>query len=157
VRGELGDIASAAPVERGPKDLRDLPEFFGQQSGTPADYGAFDIQIIAEINHAARSPLPELLAEARQMRDDGADIIDVGCDPAPAWPGVGDAVSALRVEGLRISVDSFNAEEVESALTAGAELVLSVNGTNVVNAKGWAERFDAEVVAIPDTPADLDS
>src|SRR5262249_30979114 len=37
VRGELGDIASAAPVERGPKDLRDLPEFFGQQSGTPAD------------------------------------------------------------------------------------------------------------------------
>src|SRR5438445_4065867 len=59
VRGELGDIASAATVERGPKDLRDLPEFFGQQSGPPPDYGAFDTQIIAEIHHAACVPLPE--------------------------------------------------------------------------------------------------
>jgi dihydropteroate synthase-like protein len=157
VRGELGDIGASAPVERGPKDLRDLPEYFGQQSGPPPDYGAHDIQIIAEINHAPRVPLPDLLAEARALRADGADVIDVGCDPGPTWPGVGDVVRALRAEGLRVSVDSFNPTEVDAALAAGAELVLSVNGTNVAQAKGWAERYAAEVVAIPDTPADLDS
>jgi len=54
-------------------------------------------------------------------------------------------------------VDSFNQVEVEAALAAGTELVLSVNGGNVDHAKGWTERFGAEVVAIPDTPADLDS
>ena len=61
--GELNDIAipEGSSIERGPKDLRDLPEYFGQLSGPPADYGAHDIQIIAEINHAARVPLPELL------------------------------------------------------------------------------------------------
>jgi dihydropteroate synthase-like protein len=155
VRGELSDIE--APAERGPKDLRDLPEYFGQRPGPPAEYGAFDIQIIAEINHAARVPLQELIAAAKQMRNDGADIIDVGSDPGPAWPGVGNAVRALRGEGLRVSVDSFNPTEVEAALAAGAELVLSVNGTNVEHARGWAERFGVEVVAIPDTPSDLDS
>jgi dihydropteroate synthase-like protein len=36
-------------------------------------------------------------------------------------------------------------------------LVLSVNGTNRERARGWHDRFGAEVVALPDTPADLDS
>src|SRR5262245_32372138 len=47
-RGELDLIAKPAgvTVERGPKDLRDLPEHFGQRSGPPNGYGAFDIQII---------------------------------------------------------------------------------------------------------------
>jgi dihydropteroate synthase-like protein len=155
--GELSEIASPAVVERGPRDLRDLPEYFGQQSPTLADYGPFDIQIIAEINYASRLTLAGLLAAAHGLRADGADVIDVGCDPGRAWPGVGDAVATLRREGLRVSIDSFDANEVEGALAAGAELVLSVNGNNVERAKGWAERFGAEVVAIPDMPTDLDS
>lgn len=158
-RGELSEIAhlTKATIERGPKDLRDLPEHFGQHSGTPADYGAFDIQIIAEINHAPRIALEALLKEARQLRADGVDVIDVGCDPGSTWSGVGDAVRTLRGEGLRVSIDSFNPAEVEAALAAGAELVLSVNSSNSDRAKNWHERFGAEVVAIPDTPSDLAS
>ena len=76
-------------------------------------------------------PLDEILAEARRYRDSGADVIDLGCDPGATWAGVGDAVRLLRDEGLRVSIDSFNPAEVEAALAAGAELVLSVNGTNV--------------------------
>ena len=34
------------------------------------------------------------------LRADGADLIDVGCDPGDAWAGVGDAVEALRDAGL---------------------------------------------------------
>ena len=40
------------PVDRGPRDLRQLPEFFGHSDETKKDYGAYDIQILAEINHA---------------------------------------------------------------------------------------------------------
>src|SRR5207248_249268 len=116
---------------RGPKDFRDLPEHFGQRSGPPPGYGAFDIQILAEINHAPKLTRDEFLREARRLRGDGADVIDVGCDPGGTWAGVGDAVKALRDDGMRVSVDSFNAVEVEAALAAGAELVLSVNGSNV--------------------------
>jgi hypothetical protein len=44
-----GDLAavqavSPVPVVLGPTDLRDLPEYFGQKSGPPADYGQHDIE-----------------------------------------------------------------------------------------------------------------
>ncbi|MBY0458630.1 MAG: dihydropteroate synthase [Gemmataceae bacterium] len=158
-RGELGplEVATGAPVERGPLDLRDLPEFFGRKPA-PANYGAFDIAILAEINHAPRKSLAEILREARGYRDGGADVIDVGCDPGPTWGGVGEAVRALKAEGFRASVDSFNPDEVLAALDAGAELVLSVNGSNIGHARRWhALHPAAEVVAIPDTPTNLDS
>jgi dihydropteroate synthase-like protein len=150
--GELGVIAKphAAVVERGPKDLRDLPEHFGQTSGRPAGYGAFDIEIIAEINHISKFSVEELQREARKLRADGADIIDLGCDPGEPWPGVADMVRALTAEGLRVSIDSFNRAEVEAALDAGAELVLSVNNSNAASAKAWHEKYGAGVVAIPD-------
>jgi dihydropteroate synthase-like protein len=159
-RGNVEEVTKAAgvPAVLGPKDLRDLPEFFGTQSGLPEGYGAFDIEILAEINHAPKKSPDAILAEARRYRDSGADVIDLGCDPGEPWDGVGDAVRMLKADGFRVSIDSFNADEVEAALAAGAELVLSVNTTNVEHARRWREQFPAaEVVAIPDTPCDLDS
>jgi dihydropteroate synthase-like protein len=150
-------VPETATVEKGPKDLRDLPEFFGTRRGRPEDYGRYDIEILAEINHAPNLPTADLLVAARRYRDAGADVIDLGCNPGDTWSAIGDAVRPLRADGLRVSVDSFNPQEVEAALTAGAELVLSVNGTNRHRARGWHERFGAEVVALPDTPTDLDS
>jgi len=156
-RGELAAIPSEVAAERGPKDLRDLPQFFGKQRGRPENYGEHDIDILAEINHAPNLPLDRLLAEARRFRENGADVIDLGCNPSETWSNIGDAVRALRDEGLRVSVDSFNAVEVGNALATGAELVLSVNSGNRHLARGWHEKFGTEVVAIPDTPSDLDS
>jgi dihydropteroate synthase-like protein len=157
-RGEI--VAIPAPptvsVEKGPKDLRDLPEFFGT-SRRPEDYGKYDIEILAEINHAPSLSLDQIRVAAKYYRESGADVIDLGCDPGTSWAGIGEAVRALRDTGCRVSVDSFDATEVEYALAAGAELALSVNGTNRHLARGWYERFGAEVVAIPDTPTDLDS
>src|SRR5438094_10033359 len=40
-------------VEKGPKDLRQIPEYFGRAAAA-RDYGADGIQIIAEVNHAPR-------------------------------------------------------------------------------------------------------
>jgi dihydropteroate synthase-like protein len=158
-RGEVEEVARAAgaPVVRGPLDLRDLPEFFGK-TRKPPDYGKYDIAILAEINHAPRKSLDAILKEAAHYRDSGADLIDLGCDPGATWDGVGGAVRALKADGHRVSIDSFNPAEVDAALDAGAELVLSVNGSNVAHARRWhAAHPGVEVVAIPDTPSDLDS
>jgi len=150
--GELEVVRQAAgvPVERGPRDLRRLPEYFGQQA-RDASYGAYDIEIIAEINHAPRLPLTEILELAARMRADGADLIDVGCDPGEAWAGVSDCVRALVAEGHRVSIDSMNVVEIAAAASAGAELVLSVNSMNREAAPDWG----LEVVAVPDEPSQL--
>ena len=142
---------TAVPVERGPADLRRLDEFFGQQSRDLAGYGAHDIEIIAEINHAPRLSPGTLLAEARRLVAAGADRIDVGCDPGSTWSGVGDAVRMLVAEGMKVSIDSFSPAEVAAAVRAGASLVLSVNSSNVAAAGDWG----CEVVVVPDVPATL--
>jgi dihydropteroate synthase-like protein len=151
--GDLAPIQSLtnATVERGPRDLRELDEFFGQAGRHLEDYGRYDIQILAEINHAPRLLLDEILATARDLREAGADVIDVGCDPGDAWTGVGQCVRALKDQGHRVSIDSLNPQEIEPAVRAGAELVLSVNASNREAAKEWG----CEVVVIPDDFATL--
>jgi dihydropteroate synthase-like protein len=152
--GDLDVIAGAAgvPVERGPKDLRDLPDYFGNPTPLRSDQGRWNIEILAEINNAPRLGLDAILAQAGSYRASGADVIDLGCDPGETWGGIDTAVRALRDQGLRVSVDSLNPREAEKAVAAGAELVLSVNNSNCDAARNWG----CEVVAVPDVPATLE-
>jgi dihydropteroate synthase len=154
-QGDLAPIiekAAGVPVERGPADLRELPAFFGHGDSAPSDYGRHDIEILAEINHVSRLELGDVIGQAERFRAEGADVIDLGCDPGEPWPGIGDAVSALCDRGMRVSIDSFDTTEVASACAAGAELVLSVNANNRELAPEWG----AEVVAVPDQPRTLE-
>jgi dihydropteroate synthase len=136
------------PIHFGPKDLRQLPKQFGKSIVGFDDYGKYTTEIIAEINHAPRFTLEEIIQHARLLADAGADVIDVGCEPGDAWNGVADCVAALKNEGHRVSIDSLNPVEISAAAQAGAELVLSVNSSNVESAGDWG----IEVVAIPDVP-----
>jgi dihydropteroate synthase-like protein len=140
---------------KGPKDLRDIPEYFGR-AARQRDYGGYDIEILAEINNAPRLTRDGVREEAGYYREAGADIIDLGCTPGLAYPDLGPVVRELRGAGLRVSVDSFEPEEIATAVEAGAELVLSVNGSNlgVVDALAGGP---ARVVAIPDFGAGLES
>ncbi len=140
-------------VSCGPRDLRDLPQYFGKKNFFAEEYGKYSIEIVAEINHAPRMSLSSIVNQAQQLAAEGADVIDIGCDPASRWSQVADAVRAVRDLGLRVSIDTFDAYEAEQACRAGAELVLSVNSSNREAAKDWG----AEVVVIPDTPDDLPS
>ncbi|MGF1581770.1 MAG: DUF6513 domain-containing protein [Gemmataceae bacterium] len=153
-RGDLAPLEALTNAEiiRGPKDLRDLPELFNAKRQRPDDYGEYDIRILAEINHAPRLTLDNIRNKANKSRDDGADFIDLGCDPGETWLGVSEAVKALKDDGHSVSIDSFNPREVELAANAGAELVLSVNSSNRRHAKDWG----IEVVAIPDVPTNLE-
>lgn len=151
--GDLLPIKATAgvPVDRGPRDLLALADYFGQATDREG-YGEYDIEIIAEINHASRLTRAEILTQARDLARDGADMIDVGCDPGEPWAGIADCVTALRDQGHRVSIDSWNVDEVSAAVRAGAELVLSVNGQNCVAARDWG----CEVVLIPDAIGTLD-
>jgi dihydropteroate synthase-like protein len=152
-QGDLSVVEEKAhvPVERGPKDLRDLGEHFGAPAAERAGYGGYTIEIIAEINHVPARTRAEVLELARRYRAEGADVIDIGCDPVAPWPGVAELVRALGDDGCRVSIDSFDPREIALAVRAGAELVLSVNGTNRAAAADWG----CEVVAVPDDIAVL--
>lgn len=145
---DLEELQSAiqAMVESGPRDLRRLGEHFGLTHKRPLEYGEYDIEIIAEINHAPNLSIAEIVTRAKSLSADGADLVDVGCNPGGTWHQVGDAVKAIVDEGIRVSVDSLNPIEISLAAQAGAELVLSVNSTNVQFANEWG----LEVVVIPD-------
>src|SRR4029079_19526417 len=68
---------------------------------------------------------------AQYFRESGADVIDIGCTPGLPFPALGDIVRELVSAGMRVSVDSFDVGEIRTAVAAGAELVLSVNGSNL--------------------------
>ena len=139
--------------ERGPKDLFDLPEVFGRGRRPPVPLDDYDIDILAEINHAPRLDDAAIIRLAQHFRDSGADLIDLGCIPGERWGRVGEVTRLLVDQGFRVSIDSFERLEVEDAVAAGAELVLSCNSTNI----DWAEQLDVEFVVIPDAPFGLDS
>lgn len=143
--------AVGIPVTAGPQDVRDLPDLFGQQAAI--NYGHFNIEIIAEINHAPRLEMETMIKQACDFRQQGADVIDLGCEPGFTWTGLCDAVKRLRDLEMKVSIDTFNIEEAVHGAKAGASLVLSVNSTNREASRDWG----CEVVAIPDSPHDLTS
>lgn len=155
--GATSSIADrfAVRVEKGPKDLREIPEYFGQAAARE-DYGAWDIEIIAEINNAPRLSRDAIMREALRFRDAGADFIDIGCTPGLAFPELGSVIRDIVAAGMRVSIDTFNASEIRTAVDAGATLVLSINASNLEVARELAGR-GVRVVALPDFGAELDS
>jgi len=83
-------------------------------------------------------------------------VIDIGCTPGLPFPSLGAVVRDLRGAGIRVSVDSFDQDEIRTAVEAGAELVLSVNGSNLAVARELAGS-GARVVVIPDSGEGLES
>lgn len=150
-QGDLSALADrfGVPFLQGPKDILDLAEFFGSGGKARPALNEYDIEIIAEINHAPRMNDREIIAMAERYRSAGADMIDVGCIPGESWNRVGKVVTLLRQAGFRVSIDSFQRNEVETAVAAGAELVLSCNSQNV----DWLTDLGVETIVIPDDPA----
>jgi len=161
--GDTGVIAEklGVDVEKGPKDLRDIPRHFGR-AAEAREYGAWDIEIVAEINNAPRLTREAIRREAARYRASGADIIDIGCTPGLPFPALAAVVTELVEAGMRVSVDSLDPSEITTAVEAGAELVLSVNGSNIDVAQALAVSGaladrGARFVVIPDMGGGVDS
>ena len=171
LRRTLGDaLPPDVVLTIGPNDIRDLPATLGR-TVDPPDLSDTGIEIIAEINHAPRRSVADVVAEATRMMADGADRIDIGADPAEPCPVIGDYVGAVLDLGVPVSIDSFDAAEVDAAVGAGADLILSVSGSNVDAAidrgaaavvipdavERWETMFDtADRLAAADVPHRLD-
>ncbi|MEM6978235.1 MAG: DUF6513 domain-containing protein [Planctomycetota bacterium] len=148
----LRERGSQALICCGPKDCRDLRSWAtGKQ--TKVELNDHNIEIIAEINHAPRQSIDDVIRIADRLVSDGADRIDVGADPTNSNASIERYVAALVARDFTVSIDTFDANEARRAIDAGATLWLSVNRSNRDAAIG----IPCEVVAIPDTPSDLNS
>jgi dihydropteroate synthase-like protein len=152
VEPEALEQSLGAKVEKGPKDLRDLPYYFGVEKKREG-YGAHDLTILAEINDAPTLPMEAIVQKARYYAGCGADVIDVGCTPDRPASNVGEIVSTLKAEGFRVSLDTFDAREILDGDKAGVEYLLSLNSQNL----HLAPDLSSIPVIIPDFGKGLDS
>jgi dihydropteroate synthase-like protein len=126
-RGDLRILQEkyGIPVERGPEDLKDLPQFFGRGGKAP-DISMFDVKIFAEIVEAPELTIEEIIDRAEQYKTQGANVIDLGCLPNTPFPHLIDAIQALQSLGFKVSVDSLNNDDLLMAGKAGADYLLSL-------------------------------
>jgi len=127
-RGDLERLSDffGTRFERGPDELADLPEFLGKVKKS-IDLTRHDVLIFAEIVDATLMTPEQVVARARKLREEGADVIDLGCLPDSPFPHLEQTIEALHGDGARVSVDSFNAEELSRATRAGADFLLSLS------------------------------
>jgi dihydropteroate synthase-like protein len=137
-------------AEKGPADLRDLPEHFGQ-AALREEYGAHDIRIFAEINNVPYLSREDVVRAAEYYRQSGADVVDLGCSLERKFDDVADVVGLLKARGFTLSIDTLDPAEIAAADRAGIDYVLSLNGQNL----DVAVDLRATPVLIPDSPQDL--
>ena len=137
------------PVQRGPDELKDLPQFFDRQA-RPVDLSQHAVAIFAEIVDAPLLSVAAIVERAHRLVRDGADVIDLGCLPETSFGHLEEAVRALKGEGFRVSVDSIDAQELLRGGRAGADYLLSLT----IDSLWIADEVAATPVLIPRTPAD---
>lgn len=153
-RGDLQGLSEhyGVPFQRGPDELRDLPEWLGQ-AGRPADLSQHDVLIFAEVVDAPNLTPDGILRQAAQFRQDGADVIDLGGLPDQPFAHLAESVQLLKSEGFKVSVDSHREEELLAGGKAGADYLLSLTEQTL-----WiADEVAATPILIPGTGGDLDS
>ncbi|SAK69598.1 Pterin binding enzyme [Caballeronia fortuita] len=153
-RGDLDALSThyGVKVERGPEEVKDLPQFFGREA-RHVDLSSYETEIFAEIVDAPRLDLDGIAARAREYERQGADVIDIGCLPETPFPHLEDAVAMLKGQGYRVSVDSMRDEELLRGARAGADYVMSLN----VDTLWIADEILATPILVPREPADVAS
>jgi dihydropteroate synthase-like protein len=140
------------PFQRGPDELTDLPAYLGR-GGVPPDLSRHDVRVFAEIVDAPLLPLDRLLARAEALREQGADVIDLGCRPNTPFDHLETAIAHLHDSGALVSVDSGNLDELRRGALAGADFLLSLTEDSLDVAAGT----EAVPVLVPKPHGDLDS
>lgn len=153
-RGDIDALASRLekPVERGPEELKDLPQHFGHEV-KKSDLSEYSTQIFAEIVDAPNMSVEEIVLRAEQYKKDGANVIDLGCLPNTPFEHLTESVQALKAAGFKVSVDSLLAEDLVSGGKAGADYLLSLQYNSL-----WVlEKVDSIPIVIGDPPSNMRS
>lgn len=140
------------PVVRGPDEVNDLPRFFGQKA-IKQDLTRTDVLLFAEIVDAPNMSVEAVLLRAQQCRQDGADVIDLGCLPETPFPTLEECVRTLKSEGFKVSVDSMSTDELVRGGKAGADYLLSLHQDSL-----WVlDEVESTPILIPAKPGDMAS
>ena len=145
----MSTAADSAP--RGP--LRGLPA--GVATGRPLVMGVLNVTPDSFSDGGSYLAVDAAVAHGLEMRDEGADLVDVGGESTrPGAERVAEAeelrrvvpvVAALAAAGVVVSIDTMRARVAEAALEAGASVVNDVSG-------GLADDDMARVVSASTVP-----
>ena len=135
-RGDISKLSKYFNKEcvRGPEELKDIPTFLGLQ-GKDLDLSKYDTKIIGEITEAPNLKIEEILIQAKKYKDDGADIIDIGCLPSTPFPHLSETIQELKRNNFLISIDSLNTDDLLVGAKAGADFLLSLQEKSLGNGR----------------------
>jgi dihydropteroate synthase-like protein len=153
-RGSLEALSQTLglPIDRGPEELKDLPQYFGKAAQKP-DLSRYSVKIFAEIVDAPNVSVEEVVKRAHYYKKNGADVIDIGCLPSTDFPHMEGIIQTLKQEGFMVSIDSLEAEDLLRGAKAGADYMLSLHEGTL-----WiADEVDAIPIIIPEKHEDLAS
>jgi len=153
-RGDLESLSKLlnTPVERGPDELKDLPLYFGKQA-LKIDLSHYDVKIFAEIVDAPNVSVDEVIKRAYYYKENGANVIDIGCLPDTPFAHMEDIIRTLKQEGFLVSIDSLETDDLLRGAKAGADYMLSLHESTL-----WvADEVDAIPIIIPEKHTDLGS
>jgi dihydropteroate synthase-like protein len=153
-RGDLEALSAdmGIPVVRGPDELKDLPAYFGQAAHKP-DLSRYQVKIFAEIVDAPNMSVEEVLKRAHYYKNNGADIIDIGCLPSTDFPRMEEIIQALKQQGFIVSIDSLDDKDLVRGGKAGADYLLSLHESSL-----WiADEVASTPILIPEKHEDLAS
>jgi dihydropteroate synthase-like protein len=153
-RGSLEALSQTLglPIDRGPEELKDLPQYFGKAAQKP-DLSRYSVKIFAEIVDAPNVSVEEVVKRAHYYKKNGADVIDIGCLPSTDFPHMEAIIQTLKREGFMVSIDSLEAEDLLRGAKAGADYMLSLHEGTL-----WiADEVDAIPIIIPEKHEDLAS
>lgn len=153
-RGDLERLSDhfGTRFERGPEEIADLPEYLGH-AARKIDLSQQDVTIFGEIVDATLLTPEQIVERSRKYRADGADVIDLGCLPDSPFPHLEASIAALHADGAKVSVDSFNPEELSRATRAGADYLFSLSEKTIA----IVDEGPAAPILISAGAADIDS
>ena len=131
VRGDIDELAKKLKIEikRGPEELKDLPVMFGGDS-LKHDLSKYEVHIFAEITDAPNMKIQEIISMADNYRNNGADIIDIGCLPNQSFPHLSETIQELKRQDFYVSIDSHSDKELILGGKSGADYLLSIKSDN---------------------------
>lgn len=120
--------------------------------------GKARMKVMGEIVGALEMDPPALQAKIEAFIARGADVIDLGATLNTLPEQAKRAVSfAKTVTNTPVSIDTLDSELIREGVKAGADLVLSLNSTNLETAGPIIARAGIAAVIIPDEERSLES
>ncbi|WP_020482145.1 DUF6513 domain-containing protein [Methylomonas sp. MK1] len=151
-RGDLEALRQhfGVPFERGPEEIKDLPQHFGM-AAQHYDLSQYQTKIFAEITDAPSISVEAVIERAYYYKANGADVIDIGCLPGTPFPHLAECIRTLKQEGFTVSIDSLEDADLLAGGQAGADYMLSLTTKSL-----WiADEVATTPILIPETHGDL--